>query len=47
MGYEDEIDEFDEDDEKEYREFFPPEKRRFTFTEMKEKYRKRNPRNGK
>ena len=41
MNFADEIDEFDEEMEEEYREFFPPKERRHTFTEVREKYRKK------
>lgn len=41
MSLEDEIDEFNEKMEKEYQELFPPKRRRFTFTEMRERYRKK------
>ena len=44
MSYVDEIDKFDDEMEEEYRELFPPPKRRFTFTEVREKYRKKKPR---
>ena len=36
MSFADEIDEYNEKMEEEYREFFPPERRRFTFTEVME-----------
>ena len=41
------IDKFNEEMEKEYKELFPPAKRRFTFTEVREKYRKKKPRGKK
>lgn len=41
MSIADEIDKFDEEMEKEYRELSPPKRRRYTFTEVREKYRKK------
>lgn len=43
MNIVDEIDKIDEEMEEEYRELYPPTKRRFTFTEMREKHRKKKP----
>jgi len=46
VGFE-EIDKLDEEMEEEYRELFPPKKRRHTFTEVREKYQKRKLRGNK
>ena len=43
MNIADEIDKFLDEKEEEYRELLPPKRRRFTFTEVREKYRKKNP----
>lgn len=39
-----EADKLQEKMEEEYRELFPPKRRRHTFTELREKYRKKKPR---
>ncbi len=41
MNIGDEIDEDDKKLEEEYRKLFPPKKRRFTFTEIRNKYRRK------
>ena len=40
MSFADEVDEYDERVEEEYRELFPEKKRRHTFTEIRNKYRR-------